>query len=224
MTDDSHVFTLPGDWNHPGLLLRLVEVVESRWQLTRAGFTDTETGDRVDLAFGNRVESMRDWFAMGGDPTRPELEEAFLDAVHGHQSVAQVQVPRGDDPVATLTRALSATNSLVDGGALGVHVMSSGLAHEADAFQALMRDLDGPGDRMQALYRLVVRYQIGIGSTTIGMEALGLPDVVLPRESNPDRAVGLLESEAYALLAGEVRSTAPDSRGGRANPHGIVVL
>ena len=221
---ETHVLTLPGDWNHPGLMLRLLEVVDARWQATEAGFEDQETGDTVDIAFGYPVDAMREWFSQGTDPTRPTFDDDFLEAVDGHQGVAQVHVPMGDDPIASLERALSATNSLVDGGALGVHVMSSGLAHEADAFQALMRTLEGPGDRRQALFDLVVRYQIGLGSTTIGMSALGLPDIVLPRENNPDRAVGLLEATAHRLLAGEVLPTTPDGRGGRTNRHGIVVL
>ncbi|MCA9572960.1 MAG: hypothetical protein KC656_34220, partial [Myxococcales bacterium] len=147
----THFLTMPGDWNHPGLLLRLMEVVESRWQATMTGFQDTVTGATVGLAFGGRVEGMRDWFADGGDPTRPELSDDLLEAIDGHHSVVQVQTPFGADPMASLEIALSAANSIVDGGALGVHVMSSGLAHEADAYQALMRGLEGPGDHGEAL-------------------------------------------------------------------------
>lgn len=220
-----HIVTLPGDWTHPYLLFRLLEVVGTPWTMTESGFTEVETGRGAGIAFGQSVSGLREAFENGGDLTRPVLSDAFLDAIAAHQSVVQLQVDcTPDEPLDGLLFVLRAANAVLDGGGLGVHFAASGLVHEADAFQALMRGVDEENPARGA-YGLVVRYQLGAVSTTLGMDAFGLPDVVLSSAEGPDRAVGLLEGVAHRLLGGESFPTVDDARGGSApNPFGITVL
>ena len=160
------IFNLPGDWTHPYLLFRLLEVVGSPWQGTEDGFIDLETDDRVTLAVGRRVEHLAEAFASATDPSRTPLSDAMLEALDAHQLVFQVQGDRGDDELLGLRATLRATNAVVDGGATAVQCVQSHLVHEADAFQALMKDVEAAGnDRealKQAMYRVVVRYLVNI--------------------------------------------------------------
>jgi hypothetical protein len=223
----THIITLPGDWNHPGLLFRLLEVVETPWTITETGrFADLETGRTTGIAWGPRIDGFREAFENGVDLTRQPLSDAFLDAVDQHRAVVQVHGDRTpDDPVDGLLFALRAANALLDGGALGLHLASSGLVYEADAFQASMKLVEAEDDPTDRVFDLVVRYQVGAVSTTIGMDAFDLPDIVLADAEGADRAVGRMEATARRLLRGESIPTVVDSRGGgRPNPAGIVIL
>ena len=223
------IFNLPGDWTHPYLLFRLLEVVGSPWQGTEDGFIDLETGDRVTLAVGRRVEHLAEAFASATDPSRTPLSDAMLEALDAHQLVFQVQGDRGDDELLGLRATLRATNAVVDGGATAVQCVQSHLVHEADAFQALMKDVEAAGnDRealKQAMYRVVVRYQFGKQPMTFGMSYLGLPDLVVLKPMIADRAIGRLERAAMEpdLLDRAVE----DSRGlpePVRNPYGVVII
>ncbi len=221
----NHVLTLPGDWDHPGLLLSLLEVVEARFRWTDEGLADMYTGLVVGLAFSGPVDGIRRWFEGPPHPLQPPLTDDVLDAIEQHRSVAQIQVPHGDDPAYNLELAFCAANSIVDAGALAVHLLSSGRFFEADAFQAQMSALQDAPDTRFPLLDMAVRYALGPVSSTVGMAALGLPDVVLLTPTNEDRAVARLERTAHALLAGETFAVADDPRPAPArNPHGVVFL
>lgn len=207
------IFTLPGEWTSPWILLRLLEVVESDWQATEAGFTHVPTGAIAQLAIANRVDGLDRIFAEGTDPTRPPLDDALLAEVADHKAVIQVSVPVDDQPpLDALHVALSATNAVIDGGALAVHVGTSGLVHGADAFQALFQALEGTTgerERLRAYAALTVRYRLGARSTTLGLHALGRPDVLLTAPLDVDRAVAALERAAF----GPNDPAPPDDRG-----------
>lgn len=221
----THVITMPGDWNHVGLLLRLMEVVEAPFQFTEAGLMEIETGVTVGFAFAPSPHpELAEQARLYDDPTRPPLTEKLLAALDAHQMVAQIQVPAdARDPKTSLDLALRAANAVVDGGALAVFLQGSGRIHEADAFQSMMRGLEV--DRHQAFLDIAVRFHLGPASTSVGMAELGLPDLLLPEAVGEDRALGLMERAAHQLLQGETLPVVPDTRGGQGlNPHGLVVL
>lgn len=221
------VFTMPGEWTSPGILLRLMEVVDAEWQATEDGFASLRTGAVVSLAMGGAMRGLERVFGDGGDPTRPPLDDALLAEIARHKTLVQVSLDADPDaPLDSLVTALSATNAILDGGGLGVHVATSGLAHGADAFQVLYQALDTAAEgreRMRALAALVVRYRLGARSTTLGMHALGRPDVVLTTPLDEDRAVAALERAAFGP-GGEVQ---PDDRGHPEilhNPFGVIAI
>lgn len=226
---DQLIFNLPGDWTHPYLLFRLLEVVGSPWQGTEDGFIDLETGDRVTLAVGRRVDHLAEAFASATDPSRNPLSDDVIQALDAHQLIFQVQGDPGSDPLIGLRGTLRAVNAVVDGGATAVQCVQSHLVHEADAFQALMKDVEAAGDDREALkaamYRVVVRYQFGKQPMTFGMAYLGLPDLVVLEPMVADRAIGKLER---AALEPDLLSRAlPDSRGlpeVASNPYGVVIV
>lgn len=219
------VFTLPGEWTSPGLMLRLLEVVESDWQATERGFASLSTGRVVSLAMAGPISGLDRVFADGFDPTRPPLDDALLQEIAGHKAVVQVSLSvDAEDPVAALDVALAATNAIIDGGALAVHVGTSGLVHGADAFQGLLAMVGAsasPGERLRALATLVVRYRFGARPMTLGMHALGRPDAEIGAQADPDRAIGALER----LVWGPVDAAVPDDRGLHellTNPYGLL--
>lgn len=209
-----HVLTLPGDWTSPWIMLRLLQVVESPWEATERGFVNEASGERALLAMGAPIEGLAKVFAEGTDPTHLPFEDALIENLEAHHAVVQVSTEEGKgDPLRTLRAVVNAANAVVDAGALAVQVGSSGLAHSADAFQALVVAVDAAGEEDEALRRalfpVVVRFKLGREAMTLGMHALGRPDAVLLDSGSPDRAVGLLER---AVLAPELPVAEADTR------------
>lgn len=226
---DQLIFNLPGDWTHPYLLFRLLEVVESPWQAAEEGFVNLETGESVTLAMGRRIDGLAQAFATATDPSRNPLSDEILEAIDQHKMIFQVQGAVGADRLISLRTALRGANAIVDGGATAVQCVQSHLVHEADAFQALMKQVDAAGDERsaleRALYQVVVRYQFGKQPMTFGMAYLGKPDLVVLEAMVADRAIGRLERAA--LRDDLFERAQPDTRGlpeAAKNPYGVVVI
>jgi hypothetical protein len=138
--------------------------------------------------------------------------------------------------------ALRAADAIVQGGAIAVRCGTSGLAHGADGFQALLQQAEAArdgsptlvSDLAEALFQCVVRLALAPVPMTIGMQAFARPDVVLDALPdvgldaglNADRAVATLERVALGLIRGaEVPRGRPDTRSlflAARNPHGVV--
>jgi len=221
------VFTLPGDWTSAWILLRLLEVVESPWRATEGGFGNVDTGEQASLAIAAAIPEVAQVFADSTDPSRPPMEDALADAIREHRAIAQISAELDEaDPLRSLRTALRATNAIVDAGALAVQCGNSGLVHGADAFQALMVQVEAAGEDevalRAALFQVVVRFVLGEQPMTLGMHTLGRADAVLSERMNADRAVGLLER----LALGEQGERVPDTRGLPEivhNPYGLVI-
>ncbi|MCB9674140.1 MAG: hypothetical protein H6737_03435 [Alphaproteobacteria bacterium] len=207
------VFTLPGNWTNPWILLRLLEVVESPWRATELGFTNPETGDRASLAYAAAVPQVARVFADSTDPVRPPMDDDLLEQIREHKSIFQLTADfEPARPLQSLRSGLRAANAVVDGGALAIQIGNSGLVHGADAFQALMAGVDAAGEDedalRSALFQVVARFVLGQQSMTLGMHTLGRPDVVLMEPVAADRAVGRMER----LALGTDPANAVDTR------------
>lgn len=117
----------------------------------------------------------------------------------------------------------------MNAGALGARCRTSGLAHGADGFQALVSAVDaavGTDAVTEALFDLYVHVHDGSERpSTVGMHALGAPDVELVRAVDPDLDLPRLRAAALAVLGGAETRPRPDDRGLSApltNPHGLT--
>ena len=223
-------FDLPGGWTSPNLLVRFLTLGNNPWQPLRAGFTHRVTGERVKLALGPPSEALAAAFASGVDRFRPTVDAALLDELLTHRSVVTVSDGTLDRTPFERARSLArAADAIVNAGALGARCRTSGLAHGADGFQALVAAADAAADAdalAEALFDLYVHVRDGDGpSSTLGMHALGAPDVELVGAGDPDLDLPRLRAAALAVLRGAETRPRPDDRGLPAllsNPHGVT--
>ena len=237
----SLAFDLVGDWTSARLLIRLLLVVKSPWEPLRAGFTHRETGERVALSMAPPSADLARAFAAGSDPTRPTLDEPLIAAITAHRSIVSLATdPTAEpdaasaEPSAPFARQrtlLRATRAVINAGALAVRCRTSGLAHGADAFCALVDRADAAtgADLAEVMLATYVRFALGDDRPrTHGLHAFGSPDVAVDGAIGPDRAHARLEAAALAAIGGEVPDGAVPDETPRAdpiyNPSGIVVL
>lgn len=191
-------FDLPGDWTSARLLLRLLAAIDSPWDARMSGFTHRDTGECADLSMSPPRPELADLFAAGVDPIDPTIDDALLEAIHHHRSVVTVTAQDAPpdaraDAIADALAVVRATAAIVTGGALAARCRSSGVAHGADAFHALVQvidavDADG-GDVLPHLVRLVVRFDLlAEPPRTVGMGAFGVDEVTLPAAEQPGPA------------------------------------
>lgn len=225
------VFELAGNWTSGRILVRLLMVVECPWQPLRAGFIHKDTGERAQLAMAPPQPALTEALAAGVDPVLPSIDDELLGRIAHHKSVVLVTAPGGPDPLKAALTAARAANAIVDGGALALRCRTGGLAHGADPFQWLVAQAEqaaegtGELDLAAALFPIYIRRDLGGPQPqTLGMAALGAPDVVLPHPEPPARAAARLEHHALALLRGAEIAAEPDERGlpeGLHNPLGV---
>ena len=219
-------FDLVGDWTSARLMVRMVMLGDSPWDVLAAGFTHRDTGERVTLAMGPPQPALARAIAAGVDPARPTLDERLLEEVTAHRSVVVVADPTGADPQRRAETLLRAAGQIVNGGALAARCRSSGLAHGADGLHALVQRLDEADP--DVLVEAYVRFDTDPASArTWGMHALGLPDLAFRVNPGPDRARAALEAEAlaWARSAGTTETGTPDDadpEDPRFNPFGRV--
>ncbi|MFT4626589.1 MAG: hypothetical protein ACI8PZ_005266 [Myxococcota bacterium] len=198
MTDQ--MFDLVGDWPNPWILVRLLQVVGSPWEPGEDGFTHRDTGELGKVGMRTTpdpvlMQAMRD----GVCPVKPSLDEELLAEAAEHKAVAGVWVD-GAPSVANARTLVRVVAGIIDGGAVALRCRGSGLAHGADAFQAIAARLDDPDDEAEALVDALVHRQLGPTAQTTGMALLGLPDIALERDVGPDRAADVLTKAAVALI------------------------
>lgn len=223
-------FDLVGGWTSPNLFLRLLTIVEGPWEPLREGFVHRDTGERARLSMGPPSPELAATFPSGVDPFAPTIDEGLSDEIDAHRAV--VTVRSASDPAPALVRALTvvrATNAALNAGAVAVRCRTSGLAHSAEAFQALAAVVEVAGEesRAEALYGLYVLHARSMGCT-LGMHALGRPDVAL-RAAGADLDLDLarLRALGMSIARGDPRGDAaePDPRPLPAplkNPFGLV--
>lgn len=221
-------FDLPGGWTSPNLLLRFLALGNNPWQPLRAGFTHRVTGERVKLAWSPVSNPLIAAFSADFDR---RIDAALLDEILAHRAVVTVSIDAGDgDPIARAVTLARAADAVVNAGALAVRCRCSGLAHGADAFQARVAAVEATAGVPSALHEALLEVYVDIPlrpgrPSTVGMQALGLPDVELPRAGDPDLDRERLWGAARDLLRGPVPASRVDNRGhpsAMTNPHGLV--
>ncbi len=222
-------FDLVGGWTSPHLLLRLLEVVDSPWEPLKSGFTHKETKEKVSLGMGPAVQGLAEAMVASVDPVLPTIDEALALELPTHRAVVSVYASQGKDPLATATTVLRAANAIVNVGALALRCRTSGLSHGADGFQLLAQEVEQATDRearARALIRAFVLPRLaGPSPCTVGLHALGAPDVALAGPVDPDRALAKLEARALALVLDPPSSAGHDDRklpGPMHNERGLV--
>lgn len=221
-------FDLVGGWTSPHLLLRLMEVVDSPWEALKAGFTHRETKERVTIGMGPAVVGLAEAMLASVDPVLPTIDEPLALELPTHRAVVSVFTTQGKDPLATATTVLRAADAVVNAGAMALRCRTSGLAHGADGFQLLVGEVERAADReakAKALIRAFVLLRLtGPSPGTVGLHALGAPDVALAGPTDPDRALAKLEAHALAAVLDPPKA-GPDDRklpGPLHNPKGLL--
>ncbi|MBX2796381.1 MAG: hypothetical protein KTR31_01890 [Myxococcales bacterium] len=201
---------LVGDWTHPRLLLRLMMVVDSPWQLDGSCFVHRDTQEACVVEMRGHDPELAERFAEGECPVRPSLSPERLQAIAEHKSVLTVSPAPGLSGRAAARAVLRCGAGLVDAGALAVRCVQSGLAHSGERFQALDRVAEGAEDEddtsmvCEALYLAMVmplaRRRDAL--CTLGMALLEAPDAVVAEEVMEARALDAMESVCLRTLAG----------------------
>ncbi|MCB9683744.1 MAG: hypothetical protein H6735_01725 [Alphaproteobacteria bacterium] len=210
-------FDLVGLWNHPRLLLRLLAVIDSPWEALETGFTHRETGERVSLTMSPPNLGLVEAMLAGTDPVLPTIDEAIAKEMVDHRSVVGVSIRPGPDVLQTALTLLRGTDAIVNGGALALRCRTSGLSHGADGYQLLVAEAERAEGR-EELARALIRAMVLLVPTserpcTIGLHALGAPDIVLKAATDPDRALARLEAAALAAVLDPPTEVEADARG-----------
>jgi hypothetical protein len=226
-------FDLVGGWTSPMLYLRLLTIVDHPWEPLRTGFTHRDTGEHVQLLMGPPQPDLPAAIAAGVDPFAPSIDETLIDEIAVHKAVVTVRSAK-DDRRGSIERAVTmarAANAAINGGATAIRCRTSGLSHSAEAFQVLAAQVDAAaGDPAALGEALLAIYVLPSLSTTppstIGMHALGLPDVSVAASGDPDRDLAKLRALALGVARGtRTVAPAPDARGldaPRTNPLGLA--
>ena len=207
----SPTLELVGDWTSARLLVRLLQVIGSPWQLSAAGLTHAETGETCELEMRGPDPRLIEAFAAGDCPVRPSLLPETLEGVATHRAVVTVrpaQELKGWDAARAVLRCGA---GLIDGGALAVRCVHSGLAHAGERWQTLDRmatAAEREGDRRllaEALYLALVMPMVREGDLlrTRGMALLEAPDVVVPATVPEANALDALEMVCLRSLSGQ---------------------
>ncbi|HHO49675.1 MAG TPA: hypothetical protein ENK18_02105 [Deltaproteobacteria bacterium] len=221
--DLSPTLELVGDWTSARLLVRLLVVIDSPWELSAAGLTHRDTGETCELQMRPRDASMIEVFRAGECPVRPSLSDEVMEGIAGHHSILTVSASpdlRGWEAARTVLRCGSA---LVDSGALAVRCLQSGLAHAGDRLSTLERMAGAAGDDRallgESLYLAYVMPLVRDGASprTRGMALLEAPDAVVVGSVAEPNALDAMESLCLRTLAaraptsGEVVHASPHS-------------
>lgn len=229
MTDDPIAsIQIVGDWTSARILIRLLQVIDSPWQLSRAGLTHAETGETCQVVMRGHDAALLELFPAGECPVRPSLDDATLTAIGTHRAVLRVE-PIEDLTGWSAARALlRCGDGLINAGGVAVRCVASGLAHSADRWQALEQmavQADEAHDRQrlgETLYEALVRQLVPTqgGVRTLGMALLEAPDVILLGADVADEiALDVMEDLCLRTLAdqapasGEVMRSAPGRPG-----------
>lgn len=222
-TDDpTPTLELVGDWTSARLLVRLLMVIDSPWELSAEGLTHRDTGETCALAMRPREEGLAEAFRAGECPVRPSLSDEVLEGIEGHRSVLTLSAApelRGWDAAHTVLRCGSA---LVDSGALAIRCLQSGLAHAGDRLGAIARMADDArDDRAMLGESLYLAYVMPFvrdegPPRTRGMALLEAPDAVVVGSVAEPNALDAMESLCLSTLAGRAPGSGEVVR---ASPH-----
>ncbi len=222
---------LVGDWTSARLLIRLLQVIESPWELSALGLTHAETGETCLLEMRGPDPRIAERFAAGECPVRPSLLPETHEAIAGHRAVVTVR-PAPDLEGWDAARAvLRCGSGIVDAGALAVRCRDSGLAHSGEHWQTLDRlataaELEGDRARLaEALYLALVMPMAHAGDVrrTRGMALLEAADAVVSdnnvREAN---ALDALEMVCLRTLSGQPPDPGQVLRASPSSPKFVV--
>ncbi len=221
---------LVGDWTSPHILIRLMDVIDSPWELTREGLTHQETGETCRVEMRPHDSALVDRFPAGESPVRPSLDAETLAGIGTHRSVLTVQAVGELSGWDAARAVLRCGSGLIDAGGIAVRCELSGLAHSAEQWQALERIAQGAEDDAtpallgEALYRaFVMPFQLcAEGVRTSGMAVLEAPDAIIVGPDVAERhAVDAMEDLCLRMLtrqppeSGKVIRVAPNRPGFR---------
>lgn len=196
-----------GDWTSARLLIRLMQAIDSPWELTEAGLVHEDTGEVCLLEMRRADPALPAAFRAGESPVFPSLTDEVLAGIDGHRSVLRVVAAEplvGEDASAAVVRCGS---GLIDAGGIALRCVQSGVAHSAAHWQLLASQLDlaaDAADRRSALYQALVRplVRTASGWETVGMGLLDLPDVCAPPDLSETAALDAMEAVVARMLAG----------------------
>lgn len=199
---------LVGDWTHPRLLLRLLMVIDSPWELDGSHFIHRDTGEACVLEMRGHDPELAELFLLGECPVRPSLDPERIEAIGEHRAVLTVRPSNGLRGREAARALLRCGAGLVDVGALGVRCVQSGLAHSGERWQALDRMADGAAleddDALlaEALYLAMVMPLCRASDVlrTRGMALLGAPDAEMREVVAEARALDAMESVCLSTL------------------------
>jgi hypothetical protein len=213
---------LVGDWTSPRLLIRLMTVIDSPWDLTERGLRSRETGELVRLEMSGPNPRLSPRFRTGDSPIAPSLTAEILEGVDAHRSVLRIQTVSELEPDKELLAVARCGAGLVNAGAIAVWCPQSGVAHAADRWIELAKALEEDDPDREAQYTAWVRCLVRTRQrwSTAGMGLLGLPDVSVPPELPDATALEMLRRTSLALRRGkapvEGESMRPSVRFGEA--------
>lgn len=228
MSDDLEpAIQLVGDWTSARILIRLLQVIDSPWQLSRTGLTHAETGETCQVTMRRHDDELIERFADGECPLRPSLDAPTLAAIGTHRAVLRVEPVRSLEGIAAARALLRCGDGLINAGGVAVRCVNSGLAHSADRWQALERmavEAEAEGDQArlgetlyQALVMPLIRTKSGV--RTLGMALLERPDAVMVgADVSEEVAVDVLEDVCLRTLAGQAPSPGDTVRSGPGRP------
>jgi hypothetical protein len=217
---------LVGDWTSARLLIRLLQAIDSPWQLSAAGLTHVDTGETCTVSMRAHDPRLTDTFARGECPVRPSLNAEALAGIESHRAVVTVRAIdelTGWDAARAVVRC---ANGLIDGGAIALRCVESGLAHSGDHWQTLERMAEAAeheGNRVllgETLYMALVMPMAPYGDRlrTRGMALLEAPDAMIPATVPEANALDALEATCLRVLAGQAPATGDPIRASPSSP------
>lgn len=190
-----------GGWTGPGLVARLLQVIDAPFQVGRKGLHERGTRAWCEVTVRPRDPLLPERIRAGEDPRTPSILEADWPDIDGHHAVLRVRSPASDPRVAA-AEVLRCGASLVNAGGVAVCCVSSGLAHAGTRWITLAEA--SAGDPLPALVAAFARFPIraGGGWRTVGFADLGLHDVFAPDLADETVALAVFEDLASRMAAG----------------------
>ncbi len=201
-----------GAWDRPGLLLRLLSVIDSPWRPGPKGLHERGTRAVCTVEMRGPDRTLPPRLRAGESRVNPTILEADWPEIDEHHAVLRVS-SAAKDPKRAAGDAMRCGAALVNAGGIAV-LTESGAAHAGEAWVALAGRLTP--DPLPALVDGWVQPIVasGAGWGSRGLAVLGLPELEV-HGADETVALAVLEHATDALAAGKVPTD-----GGVMNVHG----
>jgi hypothetical protein len=171
---------VPGAWKSRTTISKAIAERTRGRYVDEAGFFETPDGHHVNLDVADYNSRLQAAFA---DASAGQFSLEMLDLIDAHSYALTVSGPGGNEE--NLKRLMDAAKALLDAGGMAVLVLTSGMAHTADAW----RELCERDDQDRFIDAFVQTLEKAPGTyVSLGMHGLGLPDAYLEGEDDPRRA------------------------------------